>query len=106
MFFFSDCVVLFRGTCAVGAYQERTAFLFSRNVFGSTDWQQVSKIYGTESSSSFGQSVALSGSTMEFVIGGQWKHPHALHFDFAASGARCTFAVCPFACGAACKERH
>jgi hypothetical protein len=42
-------------------------------VSGSTDWQQLSKITA-EPYSYFGSSVAVSGSTMEFVIGGQFPH--------------------------------
>jgi hypothetical protein len=55
----------------VGAYQENSAYLWARNVSGSTDWQQLSKLTDAEVGSQLGRSVALSGSTMEFVIGGQ-----------------------------------
>jgi hypothetical protein len=59
---------------SVGAYLERSAYLWTRNVSGSSDWQQLSKIRSPEAGTEFGSSVALSGSTMEFVIGGQCPH--------------------------------
>jgi hypothetical protein len=61
---------------AVGTYNENSAYVWTRNVSGSTDWQQLSKLSGPESGSGYGQAVALSGSSMEFVIGGQCTtHP-------------------------------
>jgi hypothetical protein len=78
---------------AVGAIGESCAYMWARNVSGSTDWQQLSKMTDAVTGSWFGYSVALSGSTMEFVIGGQCAHP-ALSFDSAVSDARCPF---PFA---------
>jgi hypothetical protein len=57
---------------AVGADNEDSAYVWARNVSGSTDWQQLSKISDTEVNSWFGAAVALSESAMEFVIGGQF----------------------------------
>jgi hypothetical protein len=77
----------------VGANGERSTYLWARNVSGSSDWQQLSKLTDAEVGSQFGVAVALSGSTMEFVIGGQ-LHTPALPLDSATSVACGPLAVC------------
>jgi hypothetical protein len=64
----------------VGEYGERSAYLWTRNLSGSSDWQQLGKLTDADAGSRFGSSVALSGSTQEFVIGGQFHTAAALAF--------------------------
>jgi hypothetical protein len=72
----SSCALCCCVLVSVGASgtNERSAYVWSRNVSGSTDWQQLSKLTDVETGSGYGASVALSGSTMEIVVGGQQTH--------------------------------